>query len=25
MWHDRTHNNPLHRWVRDLVAKLFAR
>jgi DNA-binding transcriptional LysR family regulator len=25
MWHDRTHNNPLHRWVRDLVARYFAR
>ncbi|WP_372657984.1 LysR family transcriptional regulator [Hydrogenophaga sp.] len=24
MWHDRTHNNPLHRWMRDLIAKLFA-
>jgi len=20
MWHDRTHNNPLHRWLRDLIA-----
>jgi DNA-binding transcriptional LysR family regulator len=25
MWHDRTHNNPLHRWVRELVTRLFAR
>lgn len=25
MWHDRTHNNPLHRWVRELVVTLFAR
>lgn len=25
MWHDRTHNNPLHRWMRELVARLFAR
>lgn len=25
MWHDRTHNNPLHRWLRELLAKLFAR
>ena len=23
MWHDSTYNNPLHRWMRDLVAKLF--
>ena len=20
MWHDRTHNNPLYRWLRDLIA-----
>jgi len=20
MWHDRTHNNPLHRWLRDMIA-----
>ncbi|MCW5231897.1 LysR family transcriptional regulator [Verminephrobacter eiseniae] len=25
MWHDRTHNNPLHRWIRELVVKLFTR
>lgn len=24
MWHDRTHNNPLHRWLRELVTRLFA-
>ncbi|RIY39229.1 LysR family transcriptional regulator [Neopusillimonas maritima] len=22
MWHDRTHNNPLHRWLRDLIAQV---
>lgn len=24
MWHDRTHNNPLHRWLRDLIADVCA-
>lgn len=24
MWHDRTHNNPLHSWTRGLIARLFA-
>jgi DNA-binding transcriptional LysR family regulator len=25
MWHDRTHNNPLHRWLRDLIADVCSR
>ena len=24
MWHDRTHNDPVHRWFRELVARLSA-
>ena len=22
MWHDRIHNNPLHRWLRDLISEV---
>ena len=25
MWHDRTHNNPLHRWLRELIAEVCQR
>ncbi len=25
MWHDRTHNNPLHRWLRDQIAQVCTR
>lgn len=24
MWHDRTHNSPLHRWLRDTIAEVCA-
>jgi DNA-binding transcriptional LysR family regulator len=25
LWHDRTHTNPVHRWVRELIVKLCER
>ena len=25
LWHDRTHTNPVHRWVRELIIELCAR
>jgi DNA-binding transcriptional LysR family regulator len=25
MWHDRTHNNPLHRWLREVIAEVCQR
>ena len=25
MWHDRTHNNPLHQWLRQLIAEVCTR
>jgi hypothetical protein len=24
MWHDRTHNNPLHRWLREVICEVCA-
>lgn len=25
LWHDRTHNNPVHRWVRELIIEVCAK